>query len=242
MSLTDKNMKIIKVKDKLEGGKKAFELIKEAYSNGADVYGLATGSTPETLYDELRRSELDFSNKVAINLDEYVGLDPNHPQSYHTFMKNNLFKDKPFKETHIPNGLADEHSETARYDSVIENNPIDVQILGIGTNAHIGFNEPGTAFDSTTHKVELTTDTIEANKRYFESDKDVPRYAYSMGIESIMSAKKIILIAYGENKAKAIADTVNGPVTEAVPSSILQKHKDVTLILDESAASQIKID
>lgn len=241
MNLTDTGMKIIKVADKAEGGQKAFELIKEAHEKGADVFGLATGSTPETLYDEIRKSELDFSDRIAINLDEYVGLSSNHPQSYYTFMKEKLFNDKPFKETHIPDGMADEESETKRYDFVIDNNPIDVQILGIGTNAHIGFNEPGTAFDSTTHKVELTKDTIEANKRYFKSDKDVPRYAYSMGIKSIMSAKKIILIAYGENKAQAIADTVYGPVTEAVPSSILQRHDDVTLILDKEAARKLEL-
>ncbi|WP_462226409.1 glucosamine-6-phosphate deaminase [Alkalibacterium sp.] len=241
MNLTDKGLKIIKVADKQEGGKKAFELIKEALENGAEVFGLATGSTPETLYKEIRDSSLDFSDKKAVNLDEYIGLAPDHPQSYHTFMKEHLFDMKPFKETHIPNGLADEETEPNRYDEVIEKNPIDVQILGIGTNAHIGFNEPGTSFESTTQKVALTQDTIEANKRYFDSEKDVPRYAFSMGIKSIMSAKKIILIAYGENKAKAIEDTVNGAVTEAVPSSVLQQHDDVTLILDEAAASKLEL-
>lgn len=240
MSLTDKGMNIIVVEDKNEGGKKAFEIIKEVFEKGAEVFGLATGSTPETLYKEIRNSHLDFSDKVAINLDEYIGLAPDHPQSYHTFMKEHLFKEKPFKETYLPNGLGDEKTEPARYDQVVEDNPIDVQILGIGTNAHIGFNEPGTAFDSTTHKVSLTQDTIEANKRYFDSEEDVPRYAFSMGIKSILSAKKIILMAYGENKAQAVADTVEGPVTEAVPSSILQQHGDVTLILDKEAASKIK--
>lgn len=240
MNSTNKNMNIIIVKNKEEGGKKAFELIKEALEKGAEVFGLATGSTPETLYEEIRNSSLDFTDKTAINLDEYVGLPSDHPQSYYTFMKEHLFNAKPFKETHIPDGLADEKDEPKRYDSVIENNPIDVQILGIGTNAHIGFNEPGTSFESTTHKVTLTQATIEANKHYFESEDDMPRSAYSMGIESIMSAKKIILMAYGENKAQAIADTVNGPVTEAVPSSILQHHGNVTLILDEAAASKLK--
>lgn len=242
MNLTNKGMTIIKVKNKQEGGKKAFELIKEAHEKGAEVFGLATGSTPETLYEELRNSRLDFTDKTAINLDEYVGLASDHPQSYYTFMKEHLFNTKPFKETHIPDGLADEKEEPKRYDEVIAQNPIDVQILGIGTNAHIGFNEPGTPFDSTTHKVKLTQDTIEANKRYFDSEEDVPRSAYSMGIDSIMSAKKIILMAYGENKAQAIADTVHGPITEAVPSSILQQHGDVTLILDEAAASKLERD
>lgn len=238
-STTNSNMKIIRVKDKEEGGKKAFELIKEAYENGAEVFGLATGSTPETLYAELRNSDLDFSDKIAVNLDEYIGLDSSHPQSYHTFMTEQLFNEKPFKETHIPDGLADEESEVKRYNAILERYPIDVQILGIGTNAHIGFNEPGTPFDTHTQKVSLTPETIEANKRFFESEEDVPKSAYSMGIESIMAGKKIILLAYGENKAKAIADTVNGPVTEDVPASVLQNHSDVVLIVDEAAASQL---
>lgn len=239
MNLTDSNIKIEVVKDKTEGGKKAYELIQDAVKEGATVFGLATGSTPETLYAELRKSNLDFSDKVAVNLDEYIGLDAGHPQSYKTFMQEQLFNDKPFKETHIPDGLAPEETETKRYDTILENNPIDVQILGIGTNAHIGFNEPGTAFDSKTQKVELTKETIEANKRNFDSEKDVPKHAYSMGIASIMAAKKIILLAYGKNKADAIAKTVNGPVTEDVPASILQNHSDVVLILDEDAASQL---
>lgn len=238
-STSDSNMKIVTVKNKEEGGKKAFELIKEAYEKGAEVFGLATGSTPETLYAELRNSDLDFSDKIAINLDEYIGLESDHPQSYHTFMTEQLFNEKPFKETHIPNGLADEEDEIDRYNAILERYPIDVQILGIGTNAHIGFNEPGTPFDTHTQKVSLTKETIEANKRFFESEEDVPKSAYSMGIESIMAAKKIILLAYGENKAKAIADTVNGPVTEEVPASILQNHPDVVLIVDEAAASQL---
>lgn len=233
------NMEIITVKDKEEGGKKAFALIKEAIDNGAKVFGLATGSTPETLYKEIVKSDLDFTDKIAINLDEYIGLAPTHPQSYHYFMTEQLFSEKPFKETHIPNGLANEEEETARYDEILEQNPIDLQILGIGTNAHIGFNEPGTAFDSQTQKVSLTDETIEANTRFFESSDDVPKAAYSMGIASIMAGKKIVLLAYGENKAQAIADTVNGPVTEDVPASILQNHSDVVLIVDEAAASKL---
>lgn len=232
-------MEIITVKDKEEGGKKAFALIKEAIDNGAKVFGLATGSTPETLYKEIVKSDLDFTDKIAINLDEYIGLAPTHPQSYHYFMTEQLFSEKPFKETHIPNGLANEEEETARYDEILEQNPIDLQILGIGTNAHIGFNEPGTAFDSQTQKVSLTDETIEANTRFFESSDDVPKAAYSMGIASIMAGKKIVLLAYGENKAQAIVDTVNGPVTEDVPASILQNHSDVVLIVDEAAASKL---
>lgn len=231
-------MKVIKVKDKVEGGQKAFDIIKEGLEQGAKVFGLATGSTPETLYEALTESDLDFSDKIAINLDEYIGLEQSHPQSYHYFMNDKLFNQKPFKETHIPNGMAGEE-ELARYDQVLEDNPIDIQILGIGTNAHIGFNEPGTSFDSKTQKVSLTQETIESNKRFFDSEDDVPKHAYSMGIDSIMGAKKIILLAYGENKAEAVANTVNGPVTEEVPASVLQNHPDVIVIVDEAAASNL---
>jgi len=236
---SNKNIEIVVVKDAKEGGKKAFELVKQSLEDGMKVIGLPTGSTPETMYAELRNSDLDFSNVTAINLDEYIGLPADHEQSYAHFMKEELYDTKPFKETHIPDGLASEEEETARYNKVIEDNPIDLQILGIGTNAHLGFNEPGSSFDSLTEKVELTEDTIEANKRFFESADEVPRYAYSMGLASIMSADKILLLAYGENKAEAIANAVNGPVTEEVPASILQKHKDVVFIIDEDAASKL---
>lgn len=240
MNTTDhENMTIIKVKDKREGGEKAFELIKKAHEEGAQVFGLATGSTPETLYSVLRKSELDFSDKIAINLDEYIGLSAEHPQSYSTFMNEHLFESKPFKETFIPDGMEAEEVEIKRYNDILDQYPIDAQILGIGTNAHIGFNEPGTSFDTKTHKVALTEATIEANKHNFESEDEVPRFAYSMGIRSIMAAKKIILIAYGEKKAAAVARTINGPITEEVPSSILQRHPDVVLILDHAAASQL---
>lgn len=239
MTLDNKNIKIIVVKDEKEGGKKAFELVKKELEKGLKVIGLPTGGTPETMYEEMRKSDLDFSDVVAINLDEYLGLEADHPQSYEHFMNEQLFNHKPFKETHVPDGLAPESEETARYDKVIENNPIDLQILGIGTNAHLGFNEPGSPFDGKTAKVDLTEETIEANKRFFDSADEVPRYAISMGLDSIMSAKNILLLAYGENKAEAIANAVNGPVTEDVPASILQKHDNVIFILDEAAASKL---
>lgn len=231
-------MKVVVVKNKEEGGKKAFEVVKEVVESGAKVLGLATGSTPETLYKEMADSELDFSDMISINLDEYVGLDEDHPQSYHYFMNEHLLSKKPFKESHVPNGMAGVE-ETSRYEEMIEENPIDLQILGIGVNGHIGFNEPGTAFDSKTHKVELTEETIESNKRFFEHKDDVPRYAYSMGIGTILSAKKILLIAYGESKADAIYKTVEGPITEEVPASALRHHEDVTVIVDEAAASKL---
>ncbi|MGR3742515.1 glucosamine-6-phosphate deaminase [Companilactobacillus sp. DQM5] len=233
-------MKIIRVKDANEGGKKAFEIFNEALNNNAQVFGLATGSTPITLYQELSKSNLDFSDKISVNLDEYVGLDADNEQSYHYFMKKNLFNAKPFKKSYVPDGSnLDEKKATSDYDKIIDENPLDLQLLGIGRNAHIGFNEPGSPFDGTTRKVALTQSTIDANKRFFEKEEDVPKFAYSMGIGSIMKSKKILLIAYGEDKAEAIANTINGPVTEEVPSSILQNHPDVTIIIDEAAASKL---
>lgn len=237
--MTLNNIKVIVVKNAQEGGKKAAELVANELEKGLKVIGLPTGGTPETMYAELRDNDLDFSDVVAINLDEYIGLGAKHPQSYAYFMNEQLFNHKPFKETHVPDGLADEATETARYDKIIADNPIDLQILGIGTNAHLGFNEPGSRFDGTTRKVDLVESTIESNKIYFDSVDEVPRTAYSMGLGSIMSAKKILLLAYGENKAEAIANALNGEITEDVPASILQKHNDVVFIIDEAAASKL---
>ncbi|GGI65695.1 MULTISPECIES: glucosamine-6-phosphate deaminase [Enterococcus] len=233
-------MNIIRVKDAAEGGKKAFELIQEGLNAGAKVFGLATGSTPETLYKEMVASDLDFTECTSVNLDEYVGLSGDDDQSYRYFMNKHLFDQKPFKATFVPDGkAADLDAECASYEEIIANNPIDIQILGIGENAHIGFNEPGTPFDAPTQVVQLTESTINANKRNFEKVEDVPTTAISMGIGSIMKGKKIILMAFGEAKAEAIANTINGPVTIDVPSSILQNHADVTIIVDEAAASKL---
>lgn len=232
--------KIIRVKDAEEGGKKAFELIKEGIENGAQVLGLATGSTPETLYQEMVKSDVDFSNCVSINLDEYIGLSGDNDQSYRYFMNSHLFNQKPFKATYVPNGKAEDlAAECRHYEEILANHPIDIQILGIGENAHIGFNEPGTPFDAPTQVVELTESTINANKRNFEKIEDVPTTAISMGIGSIMKSKKVILIAYGEAKAEAIANTINGEMTTDVPASVLQNHPDVTIILDDAAASKL---
>lgn len=232
--------KIIRVKDAEEGGKKAFELIKEGIENGAQVLGLATGSTPETLYQEMVKSDVDFSNCVSINLDEYIGLSGDNDQSYRYFMNSHLFNEKPFKATYVPNGKAEDlAAECRHYEEILANHPIDIQILGIGENAHIGFNEPGTPFDAPTQVVELTESTINANKRNFEKIEDVPTTAISMGIGSIMKSKKVILIAYGEAKAEAIANTINGEMTTDVPASVLQNHPDVTIILDDAAASKL---
>ncbi|MBU5364047.1 MAG: glucosamine-6-phosphate deaminase [Enterococcus viikkiensis] len=233
-------MKVIRVKDAAEGGKKAFEIIKDGMENGVKVLGLATGSTPETLYQEMTSSDLDFSEMTSVNLDEYVGLAGDDVQSYRYFMNDQLFNKKPFKETFVPNGKAEDlEAECKRYDGVIADHPLDLQVLGIGRNAHIGFNEPGTPFDVTTHVVELTESTIEANKRNFDKVEDVPTHALSMGIGSIMQSKKILLMAFGTDKADAIKGMIDGPVTTDVPASVLQNHADVTVIIDEAAASKL---
>lgn len=231
-------MKIIQVKNAVEGGQKAFELLQTAFLAGKRNFGLATGGTPETLYEVMIKSNLDFSECLSINLDEYVGLSGENEQSYRYYMNQHLFNHKPFKETYVPNGLAsDLTAECARYDSIIQANPIDFQILGIGENGHIGFNEPGTSFDETTHVVALTPSTIAANQRYFASKEEVPTHALSMGIASIMQSKEIVLLAFGEKKAKAIQAMLEGEVTESLPASILQKHPHVTVIIDQKAAS-----
>lgn len=230
-------MEIIKVKNQAEGGKKAFELIQKGMTeDNINVLGLATGSSPITLYQEMVNSDVDFSNLTAINLDEYVGLKGTDEQSYRYFMNDKLFNEKPFKESFVPDGMAtDEVAECNRYDGIIAKHPIDIQILGIGTNGHIGFNEPGTPFDSKTRRVGLVESTIEANKRFFDKKEDVPTEAYSMGIGSIMEAKKIILIAYGSSKMDALKGMVEGPISTDCPASILQKHDNVILIADEEA-------
>ena len=231
-------MKVIIVKDQNAGGKEAFKLYENEMQNGAKVFGLATGSTPITTYEELVASDLDFSDCISVNLDEYVGLTPDNDQSYHYFMNEHLFKYKKFKHSYVPDGTnMDAAAETARYDKIIEENPIDLQLLGLGRNGHIGFNEPGTPFDSTTHKIKLTQSTIDANSRFFEREEDVPKEAYSMGIGSIMTAKHILLEAYGDKKAEAIQKMIQGPVTTDVPASVLQNHPNVTVIIDEAAAA-----
>lgn len=233
-------MNVIRVNNADEGGKKAFEIIKEGIEKGATTFGLATGSTPEAMYRYIVASDLDFSDKTSINLDEYVGLSGDNEQSYRYFMNKHLFNEKPFKETFVPNGKAEDlEAECKRYDEVIATHPIDIQVLGIGQNGHIGFNEPGTPFDVTTQVVELTESTINANKRYFEKVEDVPTHALSMGIGSIMKSKKIILMAFGATKAEAIKGMLDGEITTDLPASVLQNHQDVVVIIDEEAASKL---
>ena len=207
------------------------------------VLGLATGSTPipayETLVELYQNGLIDFSRVRSFNLDEYVGIDHENPLSYHAFMKENLFSKVNIKmeNVHLPDGNMD----GADYDAEIRREGgIDIQLLGIGRNGHIGFNEPGADFTYGTHIVSLTEDTIEANARFFESPQDVPREAISMGIGSIMEAKRVILIATGAAKAEAVYKTVCGPVTPMVPASILQLHPCCMIFADAAAAALMK--
>ncbi|MBB1069735.1 glucosamine-6-phosphate deaminase [Limosilactobacillus sp. RRLNB_1_1] len=233
-------MNILVMKNKEEASKKAFDLLLADINNGAKVLGLATGSSPVGLYDQIVSSSLDCSQLISINLDEYVGIKPTNPQSYHFFMQQHLFSQKPFAKSFIPDGSnLDADYVTTRYNQILTAHPIDTQILGIGNNGHIGFNEPGTPFDIQTHKVRLTSATIKANSRFFTSSNDVPHAAYTMGIGSIMKAKHIILLAFGEQKADAIAATVNGKITTAVPASVLQRHPNVTILVDQQAAQKL---
>lgn len=209
------------------------------------VLGLATGSTPVPMYQELARrcdaKELDFSNVYTYNLDEYIGLDGTHDQSYRYFMDKNLFDhiniDKA--HTHVPCGTGADHAADAKhYDEMIEaEGGIDVQVLGIGNNGHIGFNEPDDHFSKGTHCVDLTESTIQANSRLFDSIDDVPRQAYTMGTQTIMYARMILVVANGEAKAQAVHDMCYGPVTPECPASILQLHTNCVVVADEAALS-----
>ncbi|MGV3162045.1 glucosamine-6-phosphate deaminase [Streptococcus hyovaginalis] len=233
-------MNIITVKDAQEGGKVAFELLAEKMTTKIKTLGLATGSSPLGFYEAIRQSDLEFSDMVSINLDEYVGIDDQNEQSYAYFMQKELFDAKPFRVSYLPDGKADDLEAAAKaYDQIIAENPIDFQILGIGRNGHIGFNEPGTSFDETTHIVDLAPSTIEANSRFFDSIDEVPKQAMSMGIASIMASKTIVLMAFGAEKAEAIKQMIQGPVTESLPASVLQKHKDLVVIIDEAAGSKL---
>ncbi|AZP04404.1 glucosamine-6-phosphate deaminase [Jeotgalibaca ciconiae] len=221
-----------------EASAQALTIFKDAVDKGAKVFGLATGSTPEKLYELMVQSDIDFTESTSINLDEYYGLSGDHPQSYHYFMKQRLFDKKPFKTNYLPDGLNENtEEETARYNQILAENPIDLQLLGIGNNGHIGFNEPGADLDGKTQLADLAPSTIEANKRFFDSVEEVPTRAYSMGIASILNSKKILLLAFGESKAEAVKNMIEGPVTSEVPASALQKHENVIVILDKDAAS-----
>lgn len=234
-------IKVVRVASQEEGGQEALAILKEKLAAGAQTLGLATGSSPLGFYEAVRASDLDFSHLTSVNLDEYVGLAADNPQSYRYFMEENLFQAKPFKANYLPNGeAADLDAELARYQEILEAHPVDLQILGIGRNGHIGFNEPGTSFDQITQVVDLQPSTIEANARFFDKIEDVPTKAISMGISDIMKAKTIVLFAYGADKADAIAGAVNGPVTEELPASILQNHPEVYIFADDAALSKLE--
>lgn len=236
-------MNIIVLNDQAAIAQKAFEIVKDTLVTGQECFGLATGSSPQGLYKKLRESDLDFSQATSINLDEYIGLPANHPQSYAYFMQEELFKDKPFKQSFLPDGSNPNAEEEAqRYEAILAAHPIDLQILGIGNNGHIGFNEPGSSFKSRTRRVDLTPSTIQANQRFFDSLDQVPSQAYSMGIQSILEAKQILLIAFGPSKAEAIQASVEGPITEDLPASILQTHPNVTFLLDPAASRLLQVD
>ena len=215
-------------------------MLSKINEKDAVTLGLATGSSPVGIYELFRQNKPDVSHVTTVNLDEYIGLAPNHEQSYAHFMNEQLFAHLDFKASYLPDGTTeDPHDACIAYDTVLAENPIDLQLLGIGTNGHIAFNEPGSSFDETTHVVKLADATIEANSRFFDSKEDVPTTAVTMGIKSIMRAGEILLIASGENKADAIKAMLEQDMTEDMPASVLQNHPNVIIIIDEAAASKI---
>ena len=242
-------MQICKVKNYQELSRKAANLIAAQIILKPDsILGLATGSSPVGTYEHLvemyENGDLDFSQVTTVNLDEYKGLAGSDEQSYRYFMNTHLFHKININHanTYVPNGTEPDAEKACQaYNELLHKiGPADIQILGLGHDGHIGFNEPGTSFDSTVHVVDLEQSTIEANARFFDKIEDVPTQAYSMGIRNILDAKSIILFAYGASKAKAIAGTVEGPITEELPGSALQKHEDVVVIADKEALSILK--
>ncbi len=240
-------MNIIKAKDYQDMSRKAANIISAQVIMKPDcVLGLATGSTPVGAYEQLvdwyKKGDLDFSKVSSVNLDEYRGLKRTDPQSYYYFMHEHLFSHVNIREeaTHVPDGTnPDADAACAEHERIIrELGGIDLQLLGLGNNGHIGFNEPCECFEKTTHCVDLTQSTIEANSRFFQSIEEVPTQAYTMGIGTIMAAKKILVVVNGEGKADIVARAFWGPVTPEVPASILQMHPDVTVVADEAALSK----
>ena len=239
-------MIIYRAKDYKDMSRKAANIISaQVIMKPNCTLGLATGSTPLGIYDQLtewyKKGDLDFSAVHSVNLDEYRGLPKENDQSYYYFMHKNLFDRVNIRSenTNVPNGMEpDAEKECRRYEKLIADlGGIDLQLLGLGHNGHIGFNEPGEAFEKETHCVDLHERTIEANKRFFESADEVPRQAYTMGIKTIMQAKKILVAVSGEDKAEIVKKAFFGPVTPTVPASILQMHNDVTVVADEAALS-----
>ena len=241
-------MRIYREKDYDAMSRRAASVIAgEIVHNPASLLGLATGSTPEGAYkylvDWYQQGLISFKDVLSVNLDEYVGLAPSHDQSYRYFMQSNLFDhvDIDPANTRVPDGLTkDAVAFCADYDAYIRaHGYVDLQLLGIGRNGHIGFNEPGDHFVKETHVVDLAESTIDANARFFASRDDVPKQAISMGMGAIMGAKKVLLCASGEDKADAICRSVSGPITPSCPGSILQLHPNVVLVADEAALSKL---
>ena len=242
-------MKIYVTEDYQSMSRKAANILSaQVILNPTCVLGLATGSSPVGMYKQLiewyKRGDVDFSEVRTVNLDEYVGLAPDHDQSYRYFMQSNLFDHINIKpeNTNLPNGqAADLAAECKRYNQVIHSQGgIDMQLLGMGHNGHIGFNEPGDTFDLETHVVDLTERTIEANARFFATPNEVPRQALTMGIKTIMQARRILVVVSGEDKADAVKAALTGPVTPKVPASILQLHPNVMLVADKAAMSKVQ--
>ena len=242
-------MRIIETKTYEDMSKQAANIIASVVTLKPDcMLGLATGSSPIGTYEELVKKyeagELDFSEVTTVNLDEYKGLPKENEQSYYYFMHEYLFDKVNInpEKTYLPDGTnLNSEEEAARYEALVQSlGTVDLQLLGLGRNGHIGFNEPGDHFEDGTHSVDLKESTIEANKRFFESADDVPKQAYSMGIGTIMRAKKILVVVSGEDKAQALKDTICGPISPKVPGTILRLHPDVTIVADEAAMSLMK--
>ena len=243
-------MKLYRAKDYKDMSRKAANIISaQVIMKPNCVLGLATGSTPIGTYEQLvewyKKGDLDFAEVKTANLDEYKGLPRDNDQSYYYFMNFHLFSHVNIDpaNTHIPDGMEpDAEKECSHYEEVLAGlGGVDLQLLGLGHNGHIGFNEPDEEFDKLTHCVNLTESTIEANKRFFEKEEDVPRQAYTMGIKTIMRAKKILLIVSGADKADILYQSLCGPITPHVPASILQLHNDVTVVADEAALANLQI-
>ena len=241
-------MKIYVTEDYQSMSRKAANIVSaQVILNPASVLGLATGSTPVGLYKQLiawyEKGDLDFDQVRTVNLDEYVGLAPTHDQSYRYFMQKNFFDHINIipANTHVPDGLAQDPGAACQcYNQIIRDlGGIDIQVLGMGHNGHIGFNEPGQAFELETHVVELTDRTIDANARFFASRDEVPRKAITMGIKSIMQARQILMVVSGQDKASIVKAAFSGPVTPQVPASILQMHPNVVLVGDKAALSEL---
>lgn len=241
-------MKIIRTKDYQDMSRKAANIITaQVIQKDDSVLGLATGSTMLGLYEELirryREGDLDFSDVKTVNLDEYLGLHPSNSQSYRYYMNENLFShiNIPIENTHLPSGMADDtDEECGAYDVLIESlGGIDLQLLGLGLDGHIGFNEPGDAFIKESHCILLDASTIKANARFFEHEDDVPRHALTMGMGAIMKAKTVLLCVNGRAKASILKKVLYGPITPRVPGSILQLHPNLIVVADEEALSEI---